>query len=579
MKSTFDDRYRELLGAVEARRKHLPIRLVTTAFGSLVISLLLDSAWIWGWAAVYALAQSAEGVLFRPSGLAKWRAPARWRMAAICYILFIQATIGAAVALPLWMADSRYGPAIAVYLLAGAGLNLIVISGGSRLAFLVSTTPYSACSLLVIFADPGLPNTLRPLALVVAAGLVFNCYFTWRMSARALQKEQAAAAQAEAATAAKSAFVAMVSHELRTPITAMLAGAAALEREAADPQGRANAALILEAGAMMRTLLDDLLDLAKLEAGRMTAEAIAYDQRALICQAVRFWSVEAGKKGLKLRLEGAARLPRWVEGDPTRLRQILNNLFSNAIKFTETGSVTLTLSTQDGQVRCQVRDTGPGLDDDQMARLFTPFDQSDASIARTHGGTGLGLAISRQLARLMGGDLVASGTPGSGASFLLSLPLRPAAAPAVEAEVEPAAAPPPARARLRILVVDDHAINRRALGLILSPLEAELVEAETGADALEALAGQPFDLVLMDLNMPGLDGREATRRLRARGGLNQSVPVVAVTASAAERELSDCLAAGMNGHVVKPIDAQQLYAVMEAVLAPAAADGQGAAAA
>ena len=145
--------------------------------------------------------------------------------------------------------------------------------------------------------------------------------------------------------------------------------------------------------------------------------------------------------------------------------------------------------------------------------------------------------------------------------------------------MEPAAAPPPARARLRILVVDDHAINRRALGLILSPLEAELVEAETGADALEALAGQPFDLVLMDLNMPGLDGREATRRLRARGGLNQSVPVVAVTASAAERELSDCLAAGMNGHVVKPIDAQQLYAVMEAVLAPAAADGQGAAAA
>lgn len=319
---------------------------------------------------------------------------------------------------------------------------------------------------------------------------------------------------------------------------------------------------------MMRGLLDDLLDLSKIEVGRMEVESGAFDLRALISDAVRMWRPEARAKGLRLRVEGARSLPEWVEGDPTRIRQVLNNLISNALKFTVEGSITLRLSADraagDGwALQVAVADTGPGMTPDQVDRLFTPFDQLDAGTARKHGGSGLGLAISRELARLMGGDLTASSAPREGAIFTLALTL-----PAAEA---PAAARAPDAVEARVLVVDDHAVNRQAIALVLAPLGIVPETAASAEEGLERLAHEVFDIVLMDVYMPDMDGREATRRLRAEAGPNQTVPVIAITASATERDWEACSAAGMTGHVAKPIDPAQLYAALDAALSGAEA--------
>jgi CheY-like chemotaxis protein len=254
-----------------------------------------------------------------------------------------------------------------------------------------------------------------------------------------------------------------------------------------------------------------------------------------------------------------------------RLRQILNNLLSNAVKFTETGGVRIEVAHHEapGQrlvLRACVVDSGRGVGADRLTRIFSPFDQGDVSVARTHGGSGLGLAISRELARLMGGDLSVESKVGEGSRFTLLASLGRAGA--AREPIPPAAAPPPPPPALaaRILVVDDHEMGRRALGLLLSPLGAEIATAESGRAALQMLAIEHFDLVLMDVTMADMDGLEACRRLRAEPGPNQETPVLAVTGRTEEKDVLACRTAGMNGWVAKPVDARQLYDAIEGVL-------------
>jgi len=299
----------------------------------------------------------------------------------------------------------------------------------------------------------------------------------------------------------------------------------------------------------------------------MTVEETSFDARALAADAARFWAAEARRKGLSFRLQGSTQLPGCLVGDPTRLRQILNNLFSNALKFTASGGVTLSFAQLGDELEFAIADTGTGMSRDQLGRLFTPFAQADDSIARTHGGTGLGLSISRDLAELMGGRLDVDSRPGEGSTFRLRLPLRRAAdvAPAPKAVLE-AANETVAMPAIRVLEVDDHEINRRAVALILEGIGAEVALAASGAEALELLAAEPFDVVLMDLNMPGMDGCEATRRLRTRAGPNRATPVIALTASTGDDEIAACRAAGMAGWVCKPIEPALLFAEIQSVL-------------
>jgi len=461
--------------------------------------------------------------------------------------------------------------------LGTAVLIAVVVSRASRAAFVANTAPHA------LYLIMGVPIALFwghhvPLSQTLALGASGVLGSTvavvfWLRHARLLRSEASAREQAQSASAAKSTFIATVSHELRTPIGAIQAGALELERVVADPVQRRHAALIVDAGRMMRTLLDDLLDMSKVEAGRMSVETIAFDVRSVVVDTVRFWQAEARKKGLRLTLTGARRLPRWVTGDPTRLRQVFNNLLSNAIKFTDAGRVSLNISS-DGRLVCFcIADSGVGLSGEQIEGLFAPFAQADASITRTHGGTGLGLALSRDLSRLMGGDLTVDSVLGQGARFTVAIPLPaadPIEAPYDSGEPETADLPP-----LRVLAVDDHEINRRAMALILQPMGIEPTFAVDGATALEAVANEPFDVVLLDLHMPGIDGLEVARRVRRSRGPNRTTIILAVTGATEDRDRARCLEAGMNDCVAKPIEPAELHAALVRALA-SAADPQGA---
>lgn len=497
----------------------------------------------------------------------------------------LNAVVFASIALAGPLMDGPWGATGGAWMLAGATCYVVLTNVASRHMFQAALAPFALMMAVLLIESRWVGASWSSLFIMGTSGIMVLGVASalWRAGAAARKREIEARAEserrrleAESAVAAKSAFIAVVSHELRTPISAILAAAEDMRRHAQGSDA-AKAAMIVEAGGMMRTLLNDLLDQAKLDAGRMSVESLAFDLRSLLAQQLLFWRAEARRKGLSLELSGAKRCPQWVQGDPTRLRQILNNLLSNAIKFTEQGRVTLTIGAIPGQpLTLSVQDTGPGLEAEALQSLFAPFQQARADVARTHGGTGLGLSISRDLARLMGGDLVAASDPGQGARFTLTVNLPAATAPEPDLNLSADSTLPP----VHILVVDDHDMNRRAVSIMLQDLDVRLIEASSGFEALGLLDAQPFDLVLMDCHMPGMDGFTVTRELRRRSGPNQHVPVIAVTGAGEASQISACLEAGMNDHVLKPLDAGELIAAMSRALEPSqtGADQESAAA-
>lgn len=489
---------------------------------------------------------------------------------AVAYVIaadVLLAVVFGWVVVPMWAIGTPIASAAAVVLATGSVLTALMGAEGCVAAFVAAVTPHMAYMFVLPFVSDTAQDRMAPYY-VVGVGLftlVLGLVFAW--SHRTFAAERAARRTAEAQTAAKSAFIAMVSHELRTPLGAILSGAADLARDTADAQIQDKGALIADAGAMMRSLLNDLLDHSKIEAGRMSVEVLDFDPKALVNDTVRFWRAGAKAKGLSLKTTGGRDLPAWLRGDPVRIRQILNNLLSNAIKFTAEGRVEVAVEARrQGEawlLSVAVSDTGPGLTHEQLSRLFTAYDQLGADTARTFGGTGLGLSISRDLAQLMGGDLVAQAPAGGGARFVLSLPAPEGAAPA---EPAPQASVPRVFAGApTALVVDDHEVNRRVLDQILRALGLRVETAADGEAALTIASAQRFDVILMDVNMPGLDGLDATRRLRARGP-NTVTPVIAVTAGVSPAEREACAAAGMTDCVEKPFEVVGLHAALARAL-------------
>lgn len=572
------DRQAAIIHAAAARRGNVYLRLIATVAMATILHVFIGMAWVWLWAATYTVAQLFELWLFRQLTAAPERFLAGWRRWALAIMPAVTSTIFGALALPLFASHQRFAPTLGGMLLAGALLNVIVVNVSLRSATLAAAIPHMIYLLIVPFVGRA-ANPDSPLANALWFGvllLILSVAVAARTLEAALRAEEAAKAEAERrrheaeeAVAAKSAFVAMISHELRTPISAILAGAARLHSEVSEASAKTHAQLIADAGGMMRTLLNDLLDFSRLEAGRMAVERAPYDLRQALADTLRLWRPEVQKKGLRLRIEGAAGLPRWVGGDALRLRQVLNNLLSNAIKFTERGEIVVTLAAhRQGEgwtLEIAIADTGRGIEPEALPRLFTPFDQLTAEVVRRHGGSGLGLVISRELARLMGGDItVTSEGLGKGATLRLTLRVD-------EAQAPPATASAASIAGARVLVVDDHVVNRRAVELVLQTFGVAPVLAESGERALELLGAGGFDVVLMDVYMPGLGGRETTRVLRAEPGPNQEVPVIAVTASSTPKDWDACRAAGMDAHVAKPIDPGQLHAALVEVLSSVSA--------
>ncbi|GAW41165.1 Autoinducer 2 sensor kinase/phosphatase LuxQ [Brevundimonas sp. SH203] len=473
----------------------------------------------------------------------------------------------------MWSQGDQVMAAIAVMAIAGTLVSNMVSGIGSQTLFLIGALPYftTLFAMPVIAPDPRSP-ALPPLIgsvvlLVVAVTVIWSRLKSSRaQELAALAEAQNRLDQAQQAMADRAAMAAIVSHELRTPVSAILAGAHVIRQGRSPETTPETAQLIMDAGRLMTGMLNDLLDHSKIEARGMTLEVQDFDLSTFLTETGRFWAAAAEEKGLALHVATLSEA-LWLKGDPFRLRQIVNNLMSNAVKFTPRGgAVSLNVTTRtgaDGRVDLvlEVADQGPGIPPDAMARLFTPFAQGSAQVARTYGGTGLGLTVSRDLARLMGGELTARSVAGEGAIFELAITLSPGVATIEHHET--AATPTEQSRRLRILAVDDHEINRRTLALVLSPLDADLSMASDGLSALELLAMQAFDVVLMDVNMPGLDGNETTRRLRASGGLNAATPVIGFSAGSEAEQVAASRAAGMTDWLAKPLEPSRLYDALD----------------
>ena len=379
---------------------------------------------------------------------------------------------------------------------------------------------------------------------------------------------RARTAELERANQEKSRFLANMSHELRTPLNGVVAVSETLAREQTTARGKELAELISSSGRLLEQVLTDILDFSKIEAGELRLESGVFDSQTLVGRITALHAEAAAMKGLDLdwsvdpAAEGA-----W-QGDAVRITQILSNLLSNAVKFTAEGGITVHVGRRPHGLAFSVSDTGIGFDAEVGARLFRRFEQADASITRRFGGTGLGLAICRSLAQLMGGTIQAASNPGEGSTFVVTLPLEPAevvseetVALADEAEVQ----------GIHVLLAEDHPTNQRVVSLILEAAGVRLDVVETGVAALERLSDRAYDLVLMDMQMPEMDGLTATQRLREREramGIPRT-PVIMLTANALDEHVQASLAAGADAHLSKPVRADNLLAAIAAALEPA----------
>jgi signal transduction histidine kinase/ligand-binding sensor domain-containing protein/DNA-binding response OmpR family regulator/HPt (histidine-containing phosphotransfer) domain-containing protein len=382
------------------------------------------------------------------------------------------------------------------------------------------------------------------------------------------------AKEADDANKAKSEFIATMSHEIRTPIHGVVGMAEVLSRSRLDRVQAEDVETIKRSGESLLKLINQVLDFSKLEADKLTLEEIPFDLPRLLSETGDFFSRLAGDKGLSFELACDPALPAFVRGDPLRLRQVLNNLLGNAVKFTDRGKVRLIarpagdVAGAKAAIHFRVEDSGIGISEGQRATLFMPFSQADQSTTRRYGGTGLGLSISKRYVELMGGSLGLESGQGQGSAFFFTIPLEPA----TRAEPARALAETAARHSLvaaQVLVVDDDEVNRRVATSFLAELGADSSEVESGPAAIVELGKRRYDLVLIDCMMPAMDGFETTRRIRdpGSGALDPTVAVVAMTACAQPEDRQRCLEAGMDDYILKPFSLRELEDTMIRALA------------
>lgn len=552
---------------IALRRRGLWPGLVLTAVAAL-------GGWVWlgpGFAAIWAAVAFGQMVFNRvlfwswveqhpPTRAMEWTVAGATLLYTIAYC-----------ALPLGLttlADRTTAELAGVAMLTAIALSStteFVISRRIGLASLAGI--FVICMAITVWRAADEPIANRLFAALAVAGFFAGLIQYAINRVRADEQLRRALALAEAANVAKGAFLATMSHEIRTPLNGVLGMAQAMAADDLTDRQRERLAIIREAGTTLTTVLNDVLDFSKIEAGRLDLASVEFDLAACLRAAAEPFGVLAADKGLRFTLDLSPETSGRFRGDPSRVRQIIGNLLSNAVKFTEAGGVSLKAVWRDGAARIVVVDTGPGLPPDQIDRLFSRFSQLDASTTRRHGGTGLGLSISRDLSRLMGGDILALSEPGQGATFTVILPVERLgdALPAAPAEARNDAVE---HHGLRVLAAEDNRVNQIVLETLLAQVGITPVIKADGAQAVQAWAEADWDIILMDVHMPVLDGIGAVREIRAREAASgrRRTPVIALTANAMTHQVDALLACGMDLHVAKPIDAATLYRAIETAL-------------
>lgn len=543
----------------DAVLRELPLRLGVIAAVAFVVAARAPAVEAVAWAAMMSALLGLEAVLLEralktaPAAIGN---AAKARFAAVslaCSIVYCWPAIA------FYQDGAPESMFAAAVFIGGALIHLLINNSATPLIFAAATAPIGVAFIVLGAAISLRTGTALP-ALTVA--IFASAYVTAYLSKSAIEgRLKDALAEADAArraalraSTAKSAFLAKVTHELRTPLNGVIGLAAALRDGERSEEGRRAIAAIGECGEALLDMIEKTLDHANLEAAPVRLDARPADIRAVARAATQAYRAAAAAKGVALSLDVAEALDPFVEIDAERVARALGHLVSNAVKFTAAGAVLVKV-----RARCAVRgvsvaidvsDTGCGVAPADAERIFMPFEQADNSTTRAHAGVGLGLAVARALAETMGGALTLRPCSGPGATFRFEFVARAAEAP----RRDPAAtSPAPEPAGPRILLVEDNAVNRQVIRAMLAPLDPDIVEAENGVLALERLGERAFDVVLMDIQMPVMDGLAATRAIRASGAAFARVPVVAVTAAASPEDRAGCFAAGVDDVIAKPV--------------------------
>ena len=563
-------------------RNYVPRLISSVCIASLTV-FFVGPMWTALWfAATWAIVLSGVGLM----ALINAR-PRTGRAAALTHCLslnsLVSSCLSAGMPAALWASGDLLAQGFAlVCLFIGSSYVLLQYYANPRM-FLLLLAPY-ALAMAYIAAGFLHDRGFHPVVIVTIAATTVSLvnFFIYSRSMldrsrSALRSARARAQQgeaaAEAANRAKSAFLATMSHEIRTPLNGVFGMTQVMAAGPLEQVQRERLAIIRQSGEALLAVLNDILDLSKIEAGKLEIEEIAFDLGPLAQGACAAFTAAAKDKGLDFVFEVEAARGAYL-GDPTRLRQILCNLISNALKFTDAGQIALTAANAGGALRIAVSDTGVGIPQKALATLFEEFTQVDTTMTRRFGGTGLGLAISHKLAALMGGTIEVVSEAGLGSTFTLTVPLErlgdetAALAGATPTVVPADAAQDPG---LRVLAAEDNAINQIVLRTLLDQIGVAATMVGDGAEALAAWEAGEWDAILMDVQMPTMDGPTAARLIRSRE--NQSgrprTPIIALTANAMSHQVEEYLAAGMDAHVAKPIEAERLYAALQSALAPA----------
>ena len=542
--------------------------LAATGVG-IVLWFYADARLALGWLLLVAINEAFE--LWAAKGIRKGGAPAKRFEAAFLTNLVLGSSVWGAAAWTFWTSGGVAGIILGLAIVLGSlyhvSCNCIsharsLMAAGAPLLFIFIAMPVQ------MLTDTRYEGSV---AVEAAIGFAFLSAYMLAALMESFKRDNRlrnALSEAETATLAKSQFLAIMSHEIRTPMNGVIGMLDLLNRDDLDWGQRMRAQAALQSSRDLVRILDDILTFSKLEAGGSELEHLPVSIPQLISTTVELFTPTAETKGLKLIWKIASATPVWISGDPSRLRQILSNLISNAIKFTDKGTVEIVVNyggaADDERLSVFVIDTGAGVTEEQRVRLFKPFSQADAATLRMRGGTGLGLAICKQLVDSMGGQIGVVSQPGIGSQFWFIVPAPPATAPIPSTVSSPPVAEPSAGLRsLRVLTVDDHPASQTLLQMILELAGHEIVQASDGDAAIKQLQTERFDVVLMDIRMPIIDGPTATRLIRTMTGPNRTIPIIAVTANTDAAERRRYLENGMTDCIAKPIDTGTLLAAIQ----------------